>query len=98
MCITGSDVRKVLVGWPRCPECGRWLRAIHLQDKRGESLGRWWACQNLNSHDRLVVWHSNAWCQYAGGFWPMAKHAHTPGPAMPLPDQEVVLVVQGELW
>lgn len=46
MTVAGEDVKRALIGWPRCPICGEWMR----------SFGEDWFCGGVV----LVRW-SRRW-------------------------------------
>lgn len=64
--VTGQDVHRVVLGWPRCPECGAWMQPqggnrnsfhtlaanVGIRIRNARPIGPEWVCNRLESHKR----------------------------------------------
>lgn len=60
MAITGEDVRKAMLGWPRCPVCGEWLALTSsdsLPSADDEGSSNTWECSRTHYAD----WRTPTW-------------------------------------
>lgn len=59
---TGEDVRRALLGWPRCPSCGEWMEAaVPIMDGEPE-----WRCvRSKLNRDYHIRWvESSGWQRF----------------------------------
>lgn len=58
MTFSGEDVRRALLGWAKCPDCGRWCEPEKLPTIADHYL---WACQHDNCLTRPKYSHEMDW-------------------------------------
>lgn len=66
LAITGEDVERAMTGWPRCPECKRWMQPASAPS--GEGL---WMCREFDSHasDSIPVLIARSGISATGWSW-----------------------------
>lgn len=91
--LAGEDVRRALIGWPRCPKCGRWMSDGQTRGVAGKRIPAW-LCNHKGHKVRWTArWGWQRWHARGDRFWGILDPGCDPSTPLLVPGRDQLELV-----